>query len=412
MSNYGQRSGACGRGARALFFLVASMLLVISWSGTSHAYPWMIKHGFGKCASCHTDPMGGETLTGMGRVMSDTTLSTRWDGGTQPTNNAKLFYSVEEPAWLRLGGSIRVMYALYKFPYQGQDGSYTAFPMQGDVYGQLQFSRFRVGGSLGASRVPAGSVYAKAAQITENNGDNQFNLISRSHWIGYDISDHVLVRAGRLNLPFGVRIPEHVMWTRVATRTDREHSQEHGLALDYYEGRFRGELMGILGNYQISPDKYRERGYSLYGEYFLSPHAAIGLSSLITHAASDYQLPGSPENTRQAHGLTGRIAPITPLAILIEGDALLSSISKVGYVGMLQADYELIQGLHFMATGEILDNGKLNAAPDSVTGFGKPQLGGWLSAGWFFFTHFDARVDIVVRQNTPTTLQAQMHYYF
>lgn len=401
-----------GRLARALFLFFVSTLLVVSWSGTSHAYPWMIKHGFAKCGSCHTDPMGGETLTGMGRVISDTTLSTRWDDSTQPTDNAKLFHAVEEPAWLRLGGSVRVMWALYKFPYQGAKGDYRIFPMQMDTYGQLRFGDFRIGGSLGASRVPAGSQFARPAQITKNNGDEQWNLISRSHWIGYDISDHVLIRAGRLNLPFGVRIPEHVMWSRVATRTDREHNQQHGLALDYYEGPFRAELMGILGNYQISPDKFRERGYSLYAEYLVSPHVGIGVSSLVTHAEADYQLAGTPPNTRQAHGLTGRVAPMRELAILAEGDALLSTVSSFGYVGMLQADYELTQGFHVMGTGEILDNGKPNGATAASTGFGEPALGGWLSAAWFFFTHLDARVDIVFRQNTPTTLQAQMHYYF
>jgi hypothetical protein len=397
-----------GRLARTLFLVFASALLVVSWSGTSQAYPWMIKHGFAKCASCHTDPMGGETLTGMGRVISDTTLSTRYDGRTQPTNNAKLFYAVEEPEWLRLGGSIRVMTAYYRFPTQ----EYSWFPMQLDTYGQLRFGPVRIGGSLGGTHAQPGSQFAKPAQITRNNDPGQWNLISRSHWIGFDISDHVLIRAGRLNLPFGVRIPEHVMWTRTATRTDREHNQHHGVAIDYYEGRFRGQLMGILGNYQISPDRFRERGYSLYGEYLLSPHVAVGASSLVTHAASDYLAQGSPPNTRQAHGLTGRIAPITPLAILVEANVLLSTATSAGYVGMLQADYEIIQGLHVMGTGEILDAGKPNGPTAARVGAGQPAFGGWLSVGWFFFTHFDARIDLVARQGLPTALQAQVHYYF
>jgi hypothetical protein len=401
---------ANGRIARALILFFASALLVVSWSGTAQAYPWMIKHGFAKCASCHTDPMGGETLTGMGRVISDTTLSTRWDGGKEPTNNAKLFYAVEEPAWLRLGGSVRMMWALYKLPYQGAEGAYRMFPMQMDTYGQLRFGDFRIGGSIGATRAPPGSSFGKPAQITSNE-EQGWNLISRSHWIGYDLSDHLLLRAGRLNLPFGVRIPEHVMWSRDATRTDREHSQQHGVALDYYEGPIRAQLMAILGNYQMSPDKFRERGYSLYGEYLLSPHVALGVSSLVTHASADYILTGHPSNTRQAHGLTGRIAPIKDLAILAEADVLLSTATTFGYVGMLQADYEVIQGLHFIGTGEILDRGKFPKDAPGV-GAGKPAFGGWLSAGWFFFTHFDARVDIVFRQNSPTTLQAQMHYYF
>jgi hypothetical protein len=203
------------------------------------------------------------------------------------------------------------------------------------------------------------------------------------------------------------------MWARTATRTDREHSQEHGVALDYSEGRFRGEVMGILGNYQISPDKFRERGYSLYAEYLVSPHAAVGLSSVITHTAADYQLPKSPEHNRGAHGLTARVAPVAPLAILAEGDVLVSSLMNIGYVGMLQADYEIIRGLHLIGTGEVQDTGKpKETGATSAVGAGQPQFGGWLSVGWFFFTHFDARVDFVVRQNLPAALQSQFHYYF
>ena len=62
--------------------------------------------------------------------------------------------------------------------------------------------------------------------------------------------------------------------------------------------------MGILGNYQISPDKFRERGYSAYGEYLLDTHTALGVSSLITHAAADRFT--SQPLTRQAHGVTAR----------------------------------------------------------------------------------------------------------
>jgi hypothetical protein len=50
----------------------------------------------------------------------------------------------------------------------------------------------------------------------------------------------------------------------------------------------------------------------------------------------------------------------------------------------LQADWEFVQGLHLIATGEQY----------------KPQAGvehsyhGWLSAGWFFAPHADVRFDV------------------
>jgi hypothetical protein len=232
----------------------------------------MIRHGHAQCASCHEDPMGGETLSGFGRAMGDTLLPTQWGQADAPSAKGQLLFGLEEPRALRLGGSIRYMTALYQAPRDGADGKFTSFPMQGDVYGQLRVGPVRVGGSLGVARVPLGSPHAQAAQITSNTeGERPMNLLSRSHWIGYDVSDRVLVRAGRLNLPFGIRLPEHVLWVRDATRTDRESDQQHGVAVAYHEGKLRGEVMAIAGNYQLRPDDFRERGYSLSAEYVLDP---------------------------------------------------------------------------------------------------------------------------------------------
>src|SRR5260221_525780 len=409
MSSRGRRliGDASGRLMRSVL-LIASALLVLSFASTSHAYPWMIRHGFAKCASCHTDPMGGETLAGFGRVMSDTTVFTRW-GETEPSSKAELFFGVEEPRDLRVGGSIRYMDFLYKLTRNGQSSKPTTFPMQVDAYGQLTlFSKLRIGGSLGASKVRTGSTYSQAAQVTKNP-PGEYNLLSRSHWVGFEVTDEILVRAGRLNLPFGMRIPEHVMWVRTATRTDRESEEQHGAAVAYSAGRWRGELMGIAGNFQVSPDKFRERGYSLYAEYLLAPRTAVGVSSLITHATDD-RITLTPL-TRQAHGLTGRLAPIAPLAILAEADVLLSDQSQAGYAGMLQADYELAQGFHALLTGEILDAGKPNGG-SSTPGFGEPKLGGWITHGGFFFSHFVARVSLFPRRGEAATIQSQIHYYF
>ena len=63
---------------RSLLFLT-TLGLVSSCSGRADAYAWMIKHGFSKCGSCHTDPSGGETLTKLGRIQSEYLLSA---GGT------------------------------------------------------------------------------------------------------------------------------------------------------------------------------------------------------------------------------------------------------------------------------------------------------------------------------------------
>jgi hypothetical protein len=259
--------------------------------------------------------------------------------------------------------------------------------------------------------VPVGSPHARAAQITTGQGD-QFNLISRNHWVGYDITDAVLVRAGRINLPFGMRIPEHTMWVRDATNTDRESDQQHGVGIVYAKGQWRGELMGIAGNYQIGPDDYRERGYSLYAEYVVKPGLAIGVSSLVTRAGRNRLRPDEKNFVRQAHGATARVAPNREFALLAEVDLLASNgTNTVGHAAMAQADYEPVSGLHFLGTLESQDRGRVDGT-SAVLGQGQPMFGGWLSVNWFFLTHLDFRLDLVLRQQSPATFQSQLHFYF
>jgi hypothetical protein len=408
----GDHSGREWRHRVRILLLVASALFVFSLSSTSHAYPWMIRHGIAKCANCHTDPMGGETLTGFGRVMSDTTLSTRW-GATEPGKRSQLFFGVEEPRGVNIGGSLRYMTFLHEFAKGNAPSNTTTFPMQIDAYGQFRlFDRLRLAGSIGVIKTRPGAMQGRAAQITTGDSGD-YNLLSRSHWIGYDITDSVLLRAGRINLPFGIRMPEHTMWARAGTRTDRESAQQHGVALSYSGGKWRGEVMGILGNYQMGPDKFRERGYSAYAEYMIARTFGLGVSSLVTHAKEDRFVTGS-SNTRQAHGLTARYVPVKPLTFMLEGDYLLSTQRRPGYVGLLQADLEFAQGLHGILTGEVLDQGKLTteAGIEPAKGAGEPKFGGWVSFNWFFFTHFDMRVDLVIREQDQVTLLSQLHAYF
>ncbi len=319
-----------------------------------------------------------------------------------------LFGVVSLPESLLLGGSYRHMNIIAP----SGPKKFRTFPMMMDLYGQLQLGKFRAGGSVGAARVAVGSPFARSAQVTANQGKD-WNVLSRTHYVGYDALPELTLRAGRLNLPFGVRIPEHNMWVRQQTRTDRESGQQHGLAAAYTGEKFRTEVMAIAGNYQINPDQYRERGYSGYLEYFAGDTAAVGVSSLVTVAKNDRVLVDGEPMTRHVHGGMARLGFSEEVAFLAEVDALLRSRHEAGYVGFAQLDYEPLQGVHVMLTGEIMDEGhsKATDAPARSPGSGKPKLGGWLSASWFVFTHFDVRLDAIQRTGEDLSILAQLHVY-
>jgi hypothetical protein len=281
--------------------------------------------------------------------------------------------------------------------------------MQADVYGWGDFGGLQLAGSIGAANVKKGSPHMRAAQLTKGEG---FGVLSRNYWAGFNVGDTALIRAGRLNLPFGVRIPEHVSWVRDSTKTDRESDQQHGLAFAYWGGPWRTEWMLVLGNYQVSPDDFRERGYAGQAEYLLSSRFALGISSMILQSRSGPHFnPVGSKVLRHAHGLTARYSPMTELAVLAEFDMLKTSGSGIGFTGFAQGDYEFVQGLHGIVTLETLDQGKPDGGV-AAKGAGKPIFGAWGGVGWFFLPHFDLRVEGVYRQESATSLQSQLHYYF
>jgi hypothetical protein len=407
--------------ALRLWLALAIALCASSWASDASAYAWMIRHGYTACGTCHQDPSGGELLTPYGRVQGDLLLAMHYGGGSQGKNepageaptsegpsSGVLWGLWEPPDWLAISGAYRNLNVVQP----SEADKYKLIPvMQADLYGQLRFGAFRAAGSVGIAKVKPGSPNARAAQVTTGQGD-ELNMISRTHWIGVDFWDKYTLRAGRLNLPFGVRIPEHTMWVREKTQTDRESDQQAGVALAYVGESLRGEVMAIAGNYQINPDEFRERGYSLYVEGIATNRLAAGASSKVTFAKKD-RYTGQDDVLRQAHGLMARYAPWDPLAILFEADMLFRTETDAGYVGFLQLDYEIIQGLHLLATGEVLDEG-LSTGPDALPpapGTGEPRYGFWGSIDWFFYRQFEARVDFIQRQEEPFTILGQVHFY-
>jgi hypothetical protein len=309
-----------------------------------------------------------------------------------------LLGAVTPPEWLNVGGSFRGMGLLAK---QGSAKITSDFIlMQADARAEARVAGFRINASLGfvTSEGSAASVAG--------------SLVSREHYVGYGFADEtMLIRAGRINLPFGIRSIEHTLFVRQTTRTDLNDTQQHGVAYSYSGTLIRAELMAILGNYQLRPDVFRERGYSGYAEIAAASWLALGVSSLVTHAKRDIYK--ATPMTRHAHGVFARVAPLPQLVLLVEGDFVAKAItdakSQLGYAGMLQVDYEPIQGLHVIATAETYHAGGETTAQSWTA---------WLGADWFFLPHADLRIDatrgsIAFGTNTISSAAylAQLHVF-
>src|SRR5690606_29658129 len=194
--------------------LVGLTLWTLGLTKDAHAYSWMIRQGHAECGSCHVDPSGGELLTHMGRVMSETNMSTNWGDG-QVTDKSKLAFGLDEPDNVRIGGSFRWMNI---YNTGAEKDPLSTFPMQMDVYGSADFGWLQVGASVGAARISRAAAHSSAAQINQVTFDasdapdaRKMAAISRWHWLGFELSESMLLRVGRMNLPFGLRTSEHTM---------------------------------------------------------------------------------------------------------------------------------------------------------------------------------------------------------
>ena len=385
----------------------------------AEAFPWMIRHDYKVCNACHADPSGSGLLTAYGRGMEEIGVRGYFSKHTGEEDPGKLgnfmFGAFDLPEWLLLQADGRtLMYANAMQKFGGNPfttGSNPAlYLMQANVDGQATFGRFRVNGDLGVG-APGGAL---AASVTR--GD--YRLISRQFWAGVDIGtdNPFLLRAGRMNVPFGLRIPEHTSFVRRATRTDINSAQEYGISLAYTGEKVRGEAMAIAGNFNVRPDDYRERGYAAYIESTGSGKATVGLSSMITHADRDPTL-GTPL-WRHAHGAFARWSPVKPLVLLAETDLLLFSqpptataaaSNRFGNVTFVQLDIEPVQGFHFMPTVELLHAEALGRGT---------ALSGSANFAWYFAPHADFRFDAVFQDrglgtDNPSTqilLLAQLHF--
>lgn len=382
--------------------MVRWLFLAAMLSSPAWAYPWMVKHSYGSCAACHVDPSGSGQLTQYGRAQADVLVKWR----TQPRKedeevpkSANFLWFLELPEFLNLSGNLRGGSLIRP----ASSTPWVPLIMATDVYATVSFGPV-VGHVTTGVGIKNQGLTTILPQCDPSQGACGLAWVAREFWAGAKFADEaVMVRAGRLNLPFGLRNNEHISFVRALTRTDTNVQQQVGLSAAYNSDALRGEVMGIVGNFQIGPDVYRERGYSAFAEYSLSHNAYLGLSSLITFAGAD--ITTTLPTTRHAHGLFGRFAPSEKLALLLEADFLAwqtsQKLDRLGFAAFAQADYDLMQGLHLMGTLE-----------GAHTGSGEqgPQLGGWVSAAWYFLPHMELRLDNIFRRRSSPGVAPSFEY--
>jgi hypothetical protein len=381
----------------------------VSWSGQALAMHSMIRHGYSTCSTCHADPSGAGLLTAYGRGLAEMELRTRYGKQRDDAEPGRIANSMmgafRMPDWLQL--QVDGRHLLLVPAARASKTRYSL--MQADGAAHLKLGRFRAGGSLGYAYQGA-----LGASVTRGDAQLEHRLVARTYWLGVGLAaeEQLVLRAGRMNLPFGLRSIEHTMFVRMATRTNINDQQQLGVALAWNAPSIRAELMVVAGNFQVRPDDFRERGYSAYFEWSPFEKLAIGASSLVTHAALDIEL--GTALWRHAHGLFARWSPLRWLVASLESNLLFYSQppaggaaanNVAGNASALLLDFEPLRGLHLLGAAELQNRNIAGASTD---------YGFWAGAWWFFLPHLDVRADLnwsTVGGQSATYLLFQLHGY-
>jgi hypothetical protein len=375
---------------------VAAALALLLLPTSAEAYPWMIKHEYTGCGVCHVDPSGAGLLTDYGRAQNVLLMQMNYSGAPKteevPSYAGFAFGVVPMPDWLLAQVSFRGAEFWVSQTTPGSAGTPSVtvsdrmfIMMLLDARAEIKLGIFRAGGSIGWGTTP---FTLPAALLTNQAGDEM--LISRDYWVGLQPDDDILIRVGRLNVPFGLRIVEHTAWVRNNTFTDINYSQQTGAAVAFDNGHVRTEVMGIVGNLAVSPDAYRQRGFSGLVEVPVADRATVGFSALLTRAELTLNAP-SP-GLHQVYGVFSRWGPTDQVAVVAEADLfynnnLGSGVVQPNAATWLQVDYEPIQGLHFMPAVETLN----------TYGVRGTSVGAWMTLDWYFLPHTDLRLDGLYR---------------
>jgi hypothetical protein len=357
----------------------------------------MIRHDYTGCGVCHVDPSGAGLLTDYGRAQSVLLLQMPYGsppkGDEAPGYANFMFGLFPMPDWLLAQVTFRGAEFWVSQTSPGAPGnpSTTAtdrrfLMMLLDGRAELKLGAFRAAGAIGWGNTP----YTLPAAVVTNS-DATSMLVAREYWIGLELADEtLLLRLGRINMPFGLRNVEHTSWVRNNTRTDINYSQQSGFSVAFDNGKVRTEVLALLGNLNVSPDSYRERGLSGLVEVPVAERATVGFSALVTRAGETASNP-SPV-LRQAYGAFTRWAPIEPVVLMAEADVFFNNVLGSGNtqpngVTWIQVDWQPIQGLHFAPAFETLTSYGVNGT----------SFGTWLTIDWFCLPHTDLRLDGLYR---------------
>jgi hypothetical protein len=250
----------------AVIRVLGAAVLVVALAGhRAAAYPQYQLGREPTCSGCHLSPSGGGLLHENGLAVAEAMSQF----GTAPE---VMYGTLPLPGWLALGGDLRGAVGYFRTP----DSTVTGFPMQADLYAHAASHGFSVQLTVGV----------RPAQWIRGNGTPGVidRLWSREHYVMWQQhpggNDGLYVRAGRFLPVFGLRLVEHVAYTRRYGGMPL-YAETYAAAVEYVTPAWEAHLTGFLEDPLIDPVSHGN-GVAGYAEVRLTERLAVGGEAMLT----------------------------------------------------------------------------------------------------------------------------------
>jgi hypothetical protein len=322
-----------------LFFLLGLFI-----SSNAFSYSNFIGHGYTSCLNCHYNPLGGGPINDYGRAIAATAISSNalypksWNEEKIAYTSGFLFRKPKQN-WFRTQINYRG-FQLVRNPGSSEAEQKKWINMQADgrLILKTNDDRLIAVGSYGYAPLPT----------PPPPGKEQSEWRSREHYIGYRINPKMGVYAGLMDQSFGVRVIEHIAYSRTLPQVT-QNDQVHGLMFHFLNDSFEGSVHGFVGNLYQDEDLQTKGGSFMLEKTFFGKHRLGGSAKKTKNEYTDLT----------AYAVHGRFD-------LHKGSALLTEIGQVKKVtengtgdrssryGLLQTYLRPFRGLYFLANVEYL----------------------------------------------------------
>ncbi len=301
-----------------------TMLLAIAWlalpATRALAEPYIAVQQGLACAQCHVNPTGGGARNALGNAIAQTQLAARALPESAPAWNG----SVNQ--WFAAGADLRAAAS-----WQHLDGS--------DARSNLELEQLRA--YLAISVVPERLLFYVDEQLAPDSAMN------REAWVLYRASAaHWYAKAGRMYLPFGLRLQDQQAYTRQLSGINMD-TPDNAFELGWQQGRWEAQF-ALSGG--------------LAGGSSASSGLQYGLQ--LTRVASRWRIGAGVDRNDNAAARSRSAALFAgvrtgPLAWLAEADLVQATRSNASdaqfAAALLECNWRMATGLNLKLTTEWLD---------------------------------------------------------